>query len=466
MKQTKPERLVIHFHGGLVDRASGETAAAELLPLYTGAGATSLFVIWETGCKEIVEQNIPTIFREDIFNRLVRRVAQFVKGKADKETSGDGTRGIGAIELPREGAIKAELDRAQNGEAMFQDVAFDQLPPDVELTPDEQDQIRKEIETDKELRTELQQIANARKEPSLEQVRSVTEAGSSETLMSPEVLEDISPTATGERGLISTVMLAKHVVAIVGSVISRLSKGRDHGPYLTIVEEVMREFYIRNVGKFLWDGMKKEVDQAFGFAPDSGGASFVRHFKDMWDAGVRPTVTLIGHSAGSIYAARLLKELDHALEAFPEARVNVIFIAPAVTFAEFADALRASGKRIAGLRIFGMSDSHEREDRIAKALYPASLLYFVSGVLEEGRDEPLVGMQRYYDKPYVGPGFEAVEYVRNFGCMKRQFSTVWSDITQGPGCNCDMRSHGGWVRSAATKASVMEIIANGYGYAR
>jgi hypothetical protein len=464
IKQTNPRRLVIHFHGGLVDRTLGEAAAAELLPLYTNAGAAPLFVIWETGWKEIVEQNIPTIFKEDIFNRLVRRVAQFVKGKADKETSVEGIRGIGALELPKEGAIKAELDKAEKGEEMFQDVAFDQLPPDVQLTAEEQEQIRQEIESDKELRTELQQIANARKEVSEEATRSVTAAGSSETLMSPEVLEDIAPTASGERGLISTVMLAKHVVVIVASVVSRLSKGRGHGVYLTIVEEVMREFYIRNVGKFLWDGMKKEVDQAFAFAGDSGGASLVRHIKEMWDAGVRPEITLIGHSAGSIYVSRLLKELDQALAAWPEARVNVVFIAPAVTFTVYADALKSAGKRIAGLRIFGMSDSIEREDRIAKALYPASLLYFVSGVLEDGRDEPLVGMQRYYDKPYAGPGFEAVEYARKFDCMNRRFAAVWSDVTQGPGCNSDMHSHGGWVQSPATKASVMEIITNGYGY--
>jgi hypothetical protein len=464
MKQTRPQRLVIHFHGGLVDRALGESAAAELLPLYANAGATPLFVIWETGWKEIVEQNIPTIFKEDIFNRLVRRVAQFVKAKADKETSGEATRGIGAMELPREGVVKAELDKAQKGEEMFQDVAFDQLPADTQLTAEEQAQIRQEVESDKELRTELQQIANARKEVSEEATRSVTAAGSSETLMSPEVLEDIAPTATGERGLISTIMLARHVVVIVASVISRLSKGRGHGAYLTIVEEVMREFYIRNVGKFLWDGMKKEVDEAFGFAPDAGGASLVRHLKDLWDAGVQPTVTLIGHSAGSIYVSRLLKELDRALAAYPEARVNVVLIAPAVTFTTYADALRSAGKRIAGLRIFGMSDSIERGDRIAKALYPASLLYFVSGVLEENSDEPLVGMQRYYDKPYVGSGFEAVEYARNFDYMNRQFAAVWSDVTHGPGCNSDMHSHGGWVQAPATRASVMEIITNGYGY--
>jgi hypothetical protein len=32
---------------------------------------------------------------------------------------------------------------------------------------------------------------------------------------------------------------------------------------------------------------------------------------------------------------------------------------------------------------------------IAGPLFPSSLLYFVSGVLEDHRDEPLVGMERY-----------------------------------------------------------------------
>ncbi len=125
--------------------------------------------------------------------------------------------------------------------------------------------------------------------------------GSTETLMSPKVLDDIAPAQEGTKGLISTIMLAKHVVTIVAAVISRLAKHRDHGVYLTIVEEVMREFYVRNAGKFLWDGMKKEVDQAFQFGDDCGGAAFIGHLKEMWDAGVHPAITLVGHSAGAIY---------------------------------------------------------------------------------------------------------------------------------------------------------------------
>ncbi len=100
---------------------------------------------------------------------------------------------------------------------------------------------------------------------------------------------------------------------------------------------------------------------------------------------------------------------------------------------------------------------------LCRPIYPASLLYFVSGVLEEGRDEPLVGMQRYYDKPYVGSGYDLLASVRAFDYMKRKYALVWSDADQGLGCNCDMHSHGGWADAIATRASVLEIIKGGYG---
>jgi hypothetical protein len=281
--------------------------------------------------------------------------------------------------------------------------------------------------------------------------------------MSPDVLDEVAPVEEGTKGLISTVMLAKHVVVIVGNVISRLAKQRGHGVYLTIVEEVLREFYVRNAGKFLWDGMKKEVDEAFGFAADCGGTAFVSQLKNLWNQGVRPQITLVGHSAGSIYVSRLLKELDRELPA--DFKVNVIFLAPACTIAVFADAIKFAGKRIQGLRIFGMGDAIELKDAIVGVLYPASLLYFVSGVLEDQRDMPLLGMERYYRQPYEGAGFEDLAYARAFDFMARKNALVWSDAAQGDGISCDMHSHGGWVDAAATRASVLSILKKGYGYA-
>ncbi len=465
IKTAKPVRLVIHFHGGLVSRESGETAAAKLMPLYSGTGAMPLFIIWETGWKEIIEQNVPSILSENIFTRLVRKVAQFVKGKGDKEIGDEATKAIVELPLSKEFEIKTELDKGQTGQPIFSESGLYQLPADVELTPAERKQIEDNIKADDQLRTYLQEIANARQEPGEEVTRSITATGSTKTLMSPEVLNDIAPVEEGTKGVISTVMLAKHVVTIVASVISRLARKRDHGVYLTIVEEVMREFYVRNAGKFLWDGMKKEVDQAFEFSDDSGGAAFVEHIQEMWDAGVKPAITLVGHSAGSIYVSRLLKELDNKFKASPQFNVNVVFLAPAVTFTTFADAIKFAGNRIAGLRVFGMGDTWERKDKIFGPIYPASLLYFVSGVLEENRDEPLVGMQRYYAKPYEGSGYETLAYVRAFGFMKRKYGQVWSDADQGPGLSCDMHSHGGWADAAATRDSVMAIIKDGYGSA-
>ncbi len=122
----KPERLVIHFHGGLVSRESGEAAAAKLLPLYSEAGATPLFIIWETGWKEIIEQNIPSIFRENIFNRLVRKVAQFVKGKGDKESGDEVTRGLDDLPLSKEMGHQDGVGEGASGTA---DVPAEWPPP-------------------------------------------------------------------------------------------------------------------------------------------------------------------------------------------------------------------------------------------------------------------------------------------------------------------------------------------------
>ncbi len=462
---TKPSGLVIYLHGGLVSRETGEAAASTLNPLFVGSGASPLFLIWETGVTEVIDQNVTEIFNEEIFKRIVRRVTQFVKGKLDKSTATGFAiaKSVVDLPLPREDLIKTELDKAAQGDQMFADVALDQFPSDDKLSPDEEQQIRAEIESDGALELLAQQIANSRQILSEVAARDITARGSIKSLMSPEVLDDIAPVEEGSKGLLSMAMLAKHVVVVVGAVIWRFAKRRDHGIYLTIVEEISREFYARNAGKFLWDGIKNEVDEAFGIENDCGGTALVKALTELWTNGVKPQVTLVGHSAGAIYVSRLLKELNAKLPA--DFKVNVIFIAPACTFPIFAEALDAAGHRVAGLRIFGMADRLELEDAIAGRLYPASLLYFVSGVLENERDMPLLGMQRYYAPPYEGVGFEAIALVRAFSPLTRKNAFVWAEVSEGDGANCDMTSHGGWIQEPATRASVLYIVKNGFNYA-
>jgi len=174
------------------------------------------------------------------------------------------------------------------------------------------------------------------------------------------------------------------------------------------------------------------------------------------------TVTFVGHSAGSIYVCRLLQEIDRAhLPA--GARANVVLLAPACTFDLLEHTVTGSGDRISGLRIFGMSDGLERRDAIAGFAYPASLLYFVSGVLEEGTDVPLAGMERYYRPPYEGDDFASIESARRFPLLNKAHAAIWSPRSDGMGMNCDMKSHGGWMSAAQTVESVQHIIREGYG---
>jgi hypothetical protein len=471
----QPQRLVIHFHGGLVSREGGERDADDLSRQYALAGAKSLFVIWETSWLEVTSQKLPKIVQEDIFKRILRRVTQFVKGKLDKELGPEGAKGIDdELTLPFEQDVQEEIDRGKAGEQMFSHLPVDRLSSEIASRPDEsslsaveRQQIQVEIENDTQLQDQVLSIAQSH-EPATEARGKGEEVTPVTSLIDEEKLNEIAPLQTvpgapAPKAILSTIKLGKSVAVIVGAVIWRFAKKRDHGPYLTIVEEIMREFYVRAAGRFLWQGMKDEVDGAFQSGANCGGTALVTSLDEMWQAGIKPQVTLVGHSAGSIYIARLLKELNDKLPG--DFKVNVILIAPACTFKILADSLKGAGKRVDGLRIFGMGDPVERKDAIVPLVYPASLLYFVSGVLEDDRDEPLVGMQRYYGGSYADAGFDDIASVRTFNHLKRDHAFAWALASGANGANCDMKSHGGWVSADQTLQSVLYIIKNGYGYA-
>ncbi len=454
--------VTIYFHGGLVDLASGEAQAGLLNQPFLTAQSSPVFLIWETGIKEVLENSLPSIFSEDIFQRILRRVTQFVKGKLDKTLEPAGMKAVTPLPLTREDEIQTAISTAQmTGGVMFPGTPIDQLPADESLTPVESAQIQQEIENDVQLQIQAQQIANTRQEPAAATAKGAAVRGARTTLMDPDVLDDITPAAPGQKGLLSMASLAIHIVKVVTHIIERFAKHRDHGTYLTIIEEVLREFYVGNAGKFIWDGIKKEVDEAFDVTQAGGAAALVDRINALWTGGVKPRITLVGHSAGAIYVARLLKELDAKLP--PDFTVDVVFIAPACTFAVFSSALNQAKNRIAHLRIFGMGDPLEMKNAIAGPIYPASLLYFVSGVLEDESDTPILGMQRFYTLPVYAAGFPDIQSVKVFTPLTLPRAFAWADINQGAGANCDMHSHGGWITDApATLASVLSVVQNGF----
>jgi hypothetical protein len=291
----RPERLVIHFHGGLVPREHALASAARLTREYREAGAESLFVIWETGVKEIISQNLPEIFREDIFQSIHRRVSQFVKGKLDKILGPSGAKGLGLpLSFPEE--IQAEIDK---GLGMFSGIPIENIPNEVApdpgqaLSDDEKAHIEREIGTDFDLRRQLAELTTSRMVIGQARSRSAESAVKKTTLMDAEILADIAPVEPAQPGEgqaksalgfgLGIIALGKHIAVVVSSIIWRFAHRRDHGPYLTILEEIMREFYVRSVGRGLWVKMKEAVDKAFGFEPDCGGNALADCLRQLWD---------------------------------------------------------------------------------------------------------------------------------------------------------------------------------------
>jgi hypothetical protein len=98
------------------------------------------------------------IFDERLFKRLLQLVSKFVIGKLND----GGARGA-LIDLPPDEHILRELRLGVPREVPFEDRSAAELPEDAELTPAQEQQFRRIIETDSALATEVQAIANSRR---------------------------------------------------------------------------------------------------------------------------------------------------------------------------------------------------------------------------------------------------------------------------------------------------------------
>lgn len=462
------DRLVVHFHGGLVSAASAlVTIETRLLPEYQAAGAYPVFFVWHSDAVGVISHNLAEIWQEKIYQRLLTRVLQFVEAKLRQQPGERGER----LELADEGDINREVRQPQVENEPFARLDPTRLPEDETLRRAEEEQFREVLEADDRFVEEAEAIANALRTPEeVEQqraARSGTVQASRRTLMSPEVLEEIRREAPSpeERGLISVGVLIKGAVLILARVVKRLAGRRDHGVYCTVVEEILREFYLANAGKLVWDWMKGDTADAFGPDPQRyGGTAFLEGLRHHWAGGHRPRLVLVGHSTGAVYICHLLKHAAAILP--PEVQFELVFLAPACDFRLLADTLTLYGDRVKAFRLFGMSDELEGRDNLVPPLpiYPRSLLYLVSGLLENEADKPIVGMQRFYSgqPPFDPAAYPEIEIIRRF-IESAPGRTVWSLADAGPGLASQAASHGAFDdEDKVTLKSVCHLIAEGF----
>jgi hypothetical protein len=479
VKHSPAAGMAIHFHGGLVSLKSGMGIADRLSTEYERAGAYPIFFLWESGALETVANNLRDIGKEPIFHELVRKVVEFALGRLGGAIGGRG--GSGATVDP--------VQVAQEVDKWFADASGDPPYADFKLQPQAagarsaavvdlefESNVMADLEMDPRIKSALEQVEQGLfPAGQTEDSPGGGQLAASTTLMEPKALDEILESRQpGEKGLISTAKLAWAIIKLVRAVVSRFLDGRDHGLYGTVVEEIYRKMYVDKIGQaFFWSQMKKDTADAFASvgAPgkEPGGTEFLSRLSARIKGGEHiPRITLIGHSTGAVYICHFLEAADKYLPA--DVRFDIVFLAPAVDFQLFKTAMEKYAHRVGNFRMFAMTDALEKDDpmaqdflgkKLASVVYPHSLLYFVSGLLESGEvDTPILGMQRFFGKTdtFNREDYPEIQWARD--TLSSQ--TVWSISDSADGRRSTSRQHGSFDNDETTLISLRHIIELGY----
>lgn len=473
-------KVLLHLHGGLVDRKAG-LAVAEAL---SGSGAasfglkadwTQIYVIWQTGALEEISRRWTELAEDDqLYQALVRKLLRFIAQRTMLPLL-DGRSALEAIPVNDEellARIKGERDRQDpfaDLEAPFRD--FDPLARS-SLAPERSAsallvEFNRNLMADplfKAAVADLDAAVNSDVEGrvhgrsgSEDRGRAILNrlgAGPRADLERPAVTDASDETeraaARGAIGVSGFVLTRAMKVAL--RCITRFRAQRDHGLHATIVEEVCREFYGDRIGAKIWGWMVD--DAALHFGDGKLGSELLAILAE--HSPERIVVT--AHSAGSIWASRMLLAMA---EAKSTTTVDLCLLAPAVRTGLFAETIAAAGDLVRRCQMFTMDDGLERADAVLGHdkgyVYPSSLLYLVSGLFEtlDGdayEDAPILGMQRF-----TGVDWLEQDEARDAAAVSAFFSQSDKAIHYSKGSGLtDAVTHGGFDDNALTLGSIRE----------
>jgi hypothetical protein len=469
LRRQNASHLALYFHGGLVPEASGLKTANALRQILIDQGRVyPLFFLWETGLLEILSRNLNRISEQPFFKRLLQIVLKFTRSKLEEAVFG---RELEAVQPIASGEMEGMVTREIAGEAILSPAERDAIPP---VTREDEAELTAFLEADPQFQQAVADIHRAMEfHPELQGADLLESQALPENvaLFSEDILSGIradvnrSHLEGAELGVVSTSFLVRTAAGLLRSVVGRFIEGSDHGLICTVTEELLRQFYLDSAGALVWGAMKEQAQAAFkentGLSGEfaHGGTYFLEKLRDYTADPANPPleVSLIGHSAGSIFICYLLEK---AFQTLPQdfKFKNVVFLAPAADFDLFKSVVVDHSERIGSFRMFTMLDEFEAKDGIVPLVYPRSLLYFVSGVLEGSSEKPLVGMHRFYSgkPPYESLAFQTV---RDFVLMADSNRIVWSVASQmADGMNSTAISHGDFDENPETRNSLCFLL--------
>ncbi|MCX6312080.1 MAG: hypothetical protein NT084_10655 [Bacteroidetes bacterium] len=381
LEKERPKKIALYFHGGLNGEKEGRKIALKMKDHIVETGCTPICFVWETGLIETVATNIRTINETDLFKKLVRLlIKKLAPHLGFEEILGRGTgRAITYDE------IESELAKENPFASFTQDIPLtktksrggispiDALPSDPELLKELEEEIKREVNKD-------------------------------EDAFNAALITQASQDKSG-RGLVSLAGFIKAVAIVAFRIIKRFVEKIDHSFYPTLMEEIFREFYIADLGAWVWSGMKKKSELMWSVEPEDNteegqraGQYFLQKLLEYKNRYPETRIDLVGHSAGSIAICNLLKQTDKSL-----VFGNILFMAPACRVDLFYREMVSAKNRFTNFRMFTMYNEFEKQDNLVPFLYTHSLLYLISGILEDNGKSPdawILGLERHIsDKP-------------------------------------------------------------------
>ncbi|SEP31821.1 Caspase domain-containing protein [Methylobacterium sp. ap11] len=216
---------------------------------------------------------------------------------------------------------------------------------------------------------------------------------------------------------------------------------------LTDLTDAVVERAVRGLGgPAIWGGMKQAAASAF--EPGAAGSMVAERLVRFARAhGDRVRLHAVGHSAGSIFHAHLIRRLE-ALDA--PMLETLSLLAPAITIDQYlrlVDPLVPA--RIRRVRMFTMTKDYERADTVTPA-YRKSLLYLIHHALERKPEEPILGLEES-----VRATPDLARRLGLAGGASRTGEVIWSVTQARTGARASRsRTHGGFDNDVATMESV------------
>jgi hypothetical protein len=450
VRQNKVDRIGIFVHGGLVDEAAGRESAKRFSEVFAGADAYGISLIWKTGWWETIEKNLSTLFSSELFRRIVEKVVKMVVGHLTAlGAKGPGDATVEAATVLRDGSVDhmfAEQARAKVAQLSAADLDKWRKEMVAELEEDvEDDKPFQAVYLDPEQR--------------------------SSCFDDPRQAAQADPKAPQQKAVPGWFSVAAKISLVAWRVGTRFWNGRDHGFHATAVEEVFREFYLADLFKTLeWDNMKLAARQMW--LPNDGldgtaqhaGTYLVEQLIILKQERPGLTIDFVAHSAGAIVVCEMFALIHQRYAGRLPVR-NVVFLAPACTSPLFYTNMLVGEPLFSDLYLFAMPDELERSDAVLRpvssvlgVVYPSSLLYVVSGILEEEADSPLLGMVRFDtgEPPFDSQKLEKIHaYLAEAG---KQRLTLSSAGAPPLGLASGATSHGAFSSDEATLRSIQTII--------